>query len=49
MNHFDLNIEIRCMVCPGVIDLVLYYSYNHKDELQNIIIQEDKWDLYQKY
>ena len=49
MNKFDLYIAIMHMVFPGVIDLVLYYSYNHKDELQNIIIQKDKWDLYQKY
>ena len=27
----------------------LYNEYNCKDELYNIIIQEDGWDLYQQY
>ena len=39
MDQFDLNIAIRHMVCPGVIDLDLYDVYNRKDELHNIIIQ----------
>ena len=42
MYQFDLNIAIRHMVCPGGIDLDLYDVYNRKDELHNIIIQEDE-------
>ena len=47
MNQFDFNIAIILMVCPVVIDVDLYDEYNHKDELHNSIIQEDKWYLYQ--
>ena len=49
MNQFDLEIKIRRMVCPGGVDVNLYDEYNRKDELHNIIIQSDEWDLYQKY
>ena len=49
MNQFDFNIAIILMVFPGVIDVDLYYEYNHKDELHNSIIQEDKCYLYQQY
>ena len=49
MNQFDLKIAIKRMVYPGGVDVDFYDEYNHKDELHNIIIQEDKWYLYQQY
>ena len=48
-NQFYLGIAIRRMLCPGGVDVDLYDEYNRKDELNNIIIQADEWDLYQKY
>ena len=49
MNQFDFKIAIKRMVYPGGVDVDFYDEYNHKDELHNIIIQEDKWYLYQQY
>ena len=49
MNQFDLDISIRCMVCPGGVYLDLYGEYNRNNELHNIIIQSDEWYLYQEY
>ena len=49
MIQFDLEIAIICMLCPGGVGVDLYDEYNWKDELHNIIIQADKWDLYQHY
>ena len=41
MNKFDLDIVIIPMVCTGGVDVDLYYEYNCRDELYNIIIQAD--------
>ena len=49
MIQFDLEIAIICMLCPGGVGVDLYDEYNWKDELHNIIIQADEWDMYQRY
>ena len=48
MNKFDLDIVIIPMVCTGGVDVDLYYEYNCKDELHNILIQSENWYLYQQ-
>ena len=47
MSQFNLDIAIRCMVCPVGVDVDFYDKYNWKDECNNIIIQADKWGLHQ--
>ena len=37
------------MICTGSVDVDFYDEYNFRDELHNIIIKTDEWDMYQQY
>eukprot|EP00571_Detonula_confervacea_P016327 CAMPEP_0172299168 /NCGR_PEP_ID=MMETSP1058-20130122/1533_1 /TAXON_ID=83371 /ORGANISM="Detonula confervacea, Strain CCMP 353" /LENGTH=123 /DNA_ID=CAMNT_0013008517 /DNA_START=225 /DNA_END=593 /DNA_ORIENTATION=+ len=49
MNQRDLDMAIRRMMCIGGVDADLYKEYHAKKTLDDIMIQQEDWDLYQQY